>query len=282
VSHAGRGSRHAAAELSFRRDPEGATYIAGQRAGYPFHLCRLHRYEGDPDGMATLYLQSVSGGIYDGDDLRVSITAEPQAQLHLTTQASTIVQRMPRGAAEHRVTIRADADCLVEYMPDPMILFPEARVTTRLEVEAHESAVVIACDSFLAHDPTGAGAPFGWLRSTVEARRPDGRPLFSDRYRLSGDSWMDRIPGLGGLHLAQAALIVLHPSLPAARLVEAARVALATHDGIYAGASALPNSCGAGLRILAPDGAALRAAVGAAWTAVRVLMTGRPPQPRRK
>jgi urease accessory protein len=269
-------------DLRFRRDPAGQTYLAEQRAGYPFHLCRLHRYAGDPDGMATLYLQSVSGGIYEGDDLAVSLTAEAQAQVHLTTQASTIVHSMRGSGAAHAVTLRAERDSFVEYMPDATILFPAARLGTRLLIEADESAAVIACDSFLMHDPRGSGATFGHLHASVEARRPDGRLLFADRYRMWGEAWAQGLPGVSGAQAAQGTLLVLHPCIAPERLVETLRAALTSRPDTYAGASALPNGCGAWARVLMNDGATLRAVLIEAWSAVRKLITDVRPQLRRK
>ena len=62
-------------ELRFARGPDGSTHVERQLASYPFHLCRALRLPGDPDGMATLYLQSCAGGLFEHDRLSVSIVA---------------------------------------------------------------------------------------------------------------------------------------------------------------------------------------------------------------
>lgn len=268
-------------ELCFARDPDGNTFVARQRAGYPFHLCRPHRYGGDPAGMATLYVQSVAGGLYEGDSLAVTVDAQRAAAVHLTTQASTIVHGMPRGGhAAQAMTIRAEGDSLVEYLADATILFPTARFDSSLTIEAEPGATVIAGDSFLAHDPRGCGDTFDWLAARLEARRPDGTLLFADRWRLPGEAWGARLPGVSGLYAGHGALVVLHARPEP--LVAALREALARCGGIYAGASLLPNGCGAWARILASDGASLRTAMVAAWSAARQAICGTVPQPRRK
>ena len=66
-------SRKARSSLTFRRDPAGRTFIAGQRTEYPVHMTRPFRLPADPEGMLTLYLQSSSGGLYRGDDLRLIV-----------------------------------------------------------------------------------------------------------------------------------------------------------------------------------------------------------------
>ncbi|MBX6320324.1 MAG: urease accessory protein UreD [Rhodospirillaceae bacterium] len=268
--------------LRFRRDPAGATYLAEQRAGYPFHLCRPHRYDGDPDGMATLYVQSVAGGLYDGDDLVLGATVERGAAVHLTTQAATIVHATPTAPARHGATLSAGTEGFVEYLPDATILFPAARLDAGLSITADDGAVVVAGDSFLTHDPEGRGRAFGWIRGAVEVRRRDGRLLFADRYQLAGEDWARRLPGVSAGRGGQGMLLVLHPGLAPEALVEGLRAALHGQSDLYAGASTLPNGCGAWARLLAPDGAPLRAGLLAAWSAVRTLITGVPPRPRRK
>lgn len=273
---------HGRLEMRFARDAAGETFLARQRAGYPFHLCRVHRYAGDPAGMATLYVQSVAGGLYEGDALAVDAAVDAEAAVHLTTQASTVVHGMLRGgSAAQAVAIRAGAGSLVEYLPDAAILFPTARLATRLSIEADESATVIAGDSFLTHDPQGTGAPFGWLASLVEAQRPGGAPLFIDRWRLPGQAWAARAPGVSGPFGGQGMVLVLHAAAPE-RMAAAMREALASCAEVYAGASTLPSGCGAWARLLADDGAALRAGMLAVWSAAREFVTGARPRPRRK
>ena len=71
------------AELVFTRAPDGRTYISHQRVGYPFHITRPFYLDPVPAGLLTLYLQSVSGGIYRGERLALSLEAgENLAAVH--------------------------------------------------------------------------------------------------------------------------------------------------------------------------------------------------------
>ena len=62
----------------------------------------------------------------------------------------------------------------------------------------------------------------------------------------------------------------------------AARTALADLPGVYAGVSGLPAEAGLWLRILAMDGAALRAAMECAWRHCHLTMLGWAGDRRRK
>ncbi len=269
-------------DVEFDRQADGRSYLRRQYAAYPYHLCRVHHFAGDPDGMATLYLQSSAGGLYEHDRLAIRVSAAAEAQAHVTTQASTIVHGMERGAAEQQVTIRARRGALVEYLPDPTILFPGARLTSRLSLRVHETATIIACDSYLAHDPAGKGAAFGRLCSDTEVTTDDGETLVRDRFVLDGALFDEALPGLNGPHRVNGTFLVIDRQHPAERIAAALSGALGELPGLYAGASTLPGDCGAWARLQGPDGAAFKVGMEAAWSAVRVLLTGTSPARRRK
>jgi urease accessory protein len=269
-------------EIAFARDPSGRTYVRRQYAGYPYHLCRPLAFAGDPAGMATIYLQSCAGGIFRDDRLREHIVAEEGAAAHVTTQASTIVHSMDRGDARQQVLIEAAAGSFVEVLPDPFILFPQSRFASGLRIRAHERATVVAADSFICHDPAGIGAMFDRFQGDLRVEDPQGRLLTLDRFRTAGAVVADRRPGITGAFAAQGGLFVIQRQVAASALVAALRDATADTAHVYAGASELPNRCGAWLRVMAADGVALRAAMTAAWQAVRQTLTGQTPAPRRK
>jgi urease accessory protein len=269
-------------ELTFARDPSGRTYLGRQYASYPYHVCRPLGFGGDPQGMATIYLQSSAGGIFRDDRLREHIIAEEGTAAHVTTQASTIVHSMDRGDARQEVLIEAAAGSFVEVLPDPFILFPQSRFASDVRIRAHETATVIVADSFICHDPAGAGAMFDRFQGDLRVEDLQGRLLMLDRFRTAGAIVADHRPGITGAFAAQGGLFVIQRQGAPGALVDGLRHAAADIAHIYAGASELPNGCGAWLRVMAADGVALRAAMTAAWRAARQTLTGQIPAPRRK
>jgi urease accessory protein len=268
-------------ELSFAPGPDGGTQLVHQFAGYPFHLCRPFRLDGDPAAMLTLYVQSCSGGIYEGDRLSTFVEVDEGASAHVTTQAACIAYGMREAGARHHAALEAAAGSLLEYVPDPVILFPKARLDARLLVRAEPGSRVVAVEAFLLHDPLGQARPFARLASLLQIEdRGNGRVLFRDRIDIAGDAWIGRNPGVTGVAAGMATLIVLDSD--AAALSERLRARLASVPDVWAGASLLPEGAGAVGRILALDGRALRAGIAAAWCAARLHWTGAEPPHRRK
>lgn len=261
------------AELAFSH--VGArTHLSRQLTPHPFHITRPFYHPNDPRGMATLYLQSSSGGLYGDDDLGLSISVGPGAAAHLTTQASTIVHdARGRLGAVQVVTLEIGADGWLEYLPDPTILMAGARLGSRVEARVDEGARLFLADAQICHDPEGSERPFEHLDSQVLIAGPDGTRLL-DRFDLDGTDWLTRT---GGYPCAGTVLIV--GGLSAAPAMLRAVNAL---PGVYAGLSTLADRDIALVRFLAVDGVALSKALTTSWAAVRLAQTGQAPSARRK
>ena len=268
-------------EVAFGVDATGRSYVAKQFASYPFHICRGQYLDPALPDMASLYLQTSAGGIFEDDRLSVAIEAGAGARAHVTTQASTIVHRMPAGEARQSVVLEAKPGSLLEYLPDPTILFPDAKLRTSLRARVHEGASVILGDAFLAHDPAEAGEAFGFIDSETSVEDGQGRLLALDRFGVHGADLSVR-RAAAGAEPVQGTFMTVTREVAADDMVAALRAAVPGRGDVYAGVSALPGACGAWARILAADGAALRVAMDALWTAARTRITGQPPGPRRK
>jgi urease accessory protein len=269
-------------DVSLVSDPAGRTYVGGQYVAYPYHLGRTLRNLGDPPGMPTLYIQSCSGGIFEDDDLRCRMNVGANARAHITTAASTIVHTMEEGSAAQRVEINVAAGGYFEYLPDPIILFPDAVLASTLAIRVAPGATVLAWDSFLAHDPKAEGKIFREFRSELSVTDEKGRLLARDRYRAEGAVFQRAIPGVMGAYRTQGSFMLVSPGSPCAQWADKLREGFAGNDAAYTGVSELPNGAGVWVRILAPDAAVLRDVLAQAWSRAREMITGIVPAPRRK
>ena len=72
--------RRVQASLVFARGG-GTTVLSRQVVPYPFHITRAFRMHPESPDLATLYLQSASGGLYAADHLTLDIAARPAPRL---------------------------------------------------------------------------------------------------------------------------------------------------------------------------------------------------------
>ncbi len=268
--------------LSFKRDPSGQTFIAKQRTTYPFTLTQPFCLDRAPHGMLTLMLQSISGGVYENERLALDFSVEDGACVHLTTQGATVVHSMREGrVATQQVSIRAGKGSFVEYLPDPLALFPQAHFRSSVHIAVEEGATVISGDAFGLHDPDALGRPFGSIFNETVFQRADGQRHCADRFEMSGHEFVASLPSALRRYQTQGTFWVVSDH-DTEELVTAVRTALDPLPGIYAGASILPGNAGVWMRVLAVDAIALRSAFHAVWRAVRLCLTGVEPPSRRK
>lgn len=267
--------------LAFAADQDGRSFIRQQYAAYPFHICRALYMDRDAPGLATLYVQSCSGGLYENDRHAIDVTAEPGAAFHLTTQASTIVHSMERGQAEQDVTIDAGDDAFVEYLPDPQILFPLAQFRSAIRVRASARATVVLSDAVLCHDPIGKGAP-SLFRSEIAVEDQAGRLLAIDRLRLDRAAFVAPRPGVLGRYAVNGTLMIVTRDQGAAAIQAAVRAMSIDRTEAAVGVSELPHAAGYVCRILAADGVSLKRTMFEVWSIARQALRGHRPAARRK
>lgn len=264
--------------LRFECSPSGETFLSRRFVTYPFFFTAPFRLDRTPSGMLTTILQSVSGGIYEREQLALSFTAERNARVHCTTQSATVVHSMTdESEASQLVTIHTANGSFVEYLPDPLILFPEAKLRTALHIVVEQGATVILSDAFLSHDPEDRGRSFCSLGNETLVHHVDGRLLCADRFIITGKAMLLA----SSEYTAQGTVWVLTSQLHE-ELLSALRKTLASIAGLYAGVSMLPNNAGVVSRFLATDTVALSKGLRAAWVAARYVLTGEEPQSRRK
>jgi len=255
----------------------GRTCLLRQHVPYPFHVTRpFHLDPGRPD-LATLYLQSASGGVYSGERLGLSVATGEGAAAFVTTQSATIVHDCRGRPAALDVRLSLARGSLLAYAPDPLVLFPGAAVRATLDVTLGPGAVAVCQDGFACHDPGGGSAPFDHIWTEAVIRGPEGGLCVTDRGLVAGAMLGTAASPLGPYCAAGSVLLL-------GRLLEDGKALQARIDrlGYMCGVSALPNGAGAGLRLLAPDGGLLSLALALATKACFCAASGVDPAPRRK
>lgn len=271
-------SRHCQARLVFVRGG-GTTVLSRQVVPYPFHITRPFRmYPGRPD-IATLYLQSASGGLYRADRLGLDITAKAGSRAHVTTQSATVVHDTGAYAARQDTRLAVASDASLALHPDPMILFPGAALDLDTRIVVGRDARAIVSEGFASHDPSGMGRPFARIALSLRVETEEGRILVNERSTLDGASLKGPASPLGA-YAAYGSMAILggvegHPDI-------AALQGAADATGCLCGASPLPNAAGLAVRVLAPSGGALSAGMDAVFAVAFAALFGVAPARRRK
>ena len=236
------------------------TILRRQHIGYPLHVTRGFYLDPARPDLLTLYLQSVSGGLYAGDRLTLNVVAGENAALHVTTPAATVVHHGRETVSQQqlRVSVAKGAFCAISS--EPYMLFPGAKLLLDTTAVVAEDAVLFLADGIAVHDPKRSGRVFAQYSGRQRIMRPDGVLLLQDCGGIAGQEW--RKGPLETMAATATALVIAPPEkLPPVEVLMQA----ADQCGCLAGASEAPNGCGLVLRILAADGGTLARGIEAAF-----------------
>jgi urease accessory protein len=263
-------------ELGFAVSPHGTELVHHYQKS-PLQIMRPLYYDPLRPDMPFTYLMSTGGGVMQGDRLRTDLVFGPGTSGYVTTSAYTRVLRMEHDYAVAQTNIEAQDDSYVEYLPDPVIAFADARLYQRTQITVAESATVVAGETLisgrLARDERHR---YTALAADLEVRRPGGSVVAVDRVRLvPSDGATGGLAVLGDRDVLSM-LYVVTPLAPADELADLLHSELSRSDpGLAAGVSTLPGDVGVWLRIVGDDARSVMHAQATAWQAVRLRLTGR-------
>lgn len=264
--------------LEFAKNADGKTFLENQYASYPFHICRTQYFENDPPGMANIYIQSASGGIYENESLTTNVIANADSFSHVTTQASTIVHGMTDGDAHQTVNINATDNSYTEYISDPLILFPQSNLSSTINVFADLTSTAIIADAFLLHFLNGKDKLFEQLKSYLQIHDENNQMLAKDVYIINPSNFLSAERE----YIGMGTISIINRLINTEYLLEQLQETIKSNENIYGGATLLPNQCGIIIKFLAPDGDFLKKTITQLWMNIRESLIGTKPNIRKK
>jgi urease accessory protein len=258
----------------------GRTRIVDLECSGPVQVLRCQYLDAAAPDIASVTIASPSGGVLQGDRLRIAVEVRAGARVSLDTQSATRLYRMPARPAGIVARFELATGAWLEYVPDPWIPFAgsDTTVETVVVVDATAAAIV---GEIVAAGRVASGESFRMtaFHSTVTALRPSGELLFSDATDLVAGEPLDDPGTIGGGAAVGSLYVVAVGADP-----EVLRASIREHAArtTQAGASTLPNGAGTWLKVVAADTAGARAVVGAGHSAARVAALGSVPPPSRK
>jgi urease accessory protein len=146
----------------------------------------------------TIYLIHVGGGYVNGDEYLTSIQLEDGAEMSVTTQSSTKVYRTPSAPVLQKTDIRLGKESVLEYIPDPLIAYQDAKFIQQTTVHLEEDSTLIYSDIITpgwAKD--GRLFQYDWIRSKLEVYKEE-RMIVYDHLLLEPDEEFDGLMQMDG------------------------------------------------------------------------------------
>lgn len=280
-------------DVTIARGADGTSRLVHDYVTVPFHLTGGLTHDEELEDVASLYVQSPTGGIAQGDRHRMDVTVEAGARAHVSTQSATKVLRMERNYGATDVSLRIGDGAYLEYLPDPTILYGDSRYLQELTLDVGEGATALVGE-VLVPGRLARGELFEHERyySRVEGFGPDGR-LFEDAVHLRPGEDPGR-PGLFGDDRVLGTLYVVTADAEPEALADRIHGRFdagdddgeGTDDGgpdARAGVTTLPADAGVVVRALGRRAGDVTALLHAAWDETREAVLGvGAPDPRKQ
>ena len=257
-----RGGRTALIELE-RRTP-----LLVQQALY---------FDEEMPGLPCVIVISTSGGVLQGDRHTIEIELAADAQAYVTTQSATKIQEMDANYASQTQEIVLGEGAYLEYLPEPIIPYKNARFITETRVSISKTATLLYAEILMSgrkYYKSGEQFEYELFSSTVRGDRRGDEELFIEKFIIEPRRHGVRRQGVMSDFDVLANVLLLTPKKHADRIF-GQTPAVVDHDGSWAaGASHLPNDAGLIYKVLGMEREPVQAKVREFWSLVRQEVVG--------
>ena len=267
--------------LGFELDSRGRSILRDLERRAPLIVQQeLYFDECWPD-LPCVYILSSGGPNVDGDRYEQHFDVRRNACTHISTGAATKLAEMRRDYSSLRQTFRLEEGAYMEFLPEPVIPCRHTRFAAVTDIEIDPSATLFYSEIYMGgRHRFGAGEMFDYdiLSVCTRARRPDGEPLFREKFVVRPhESPLSTVGVMGGSSVFANA-VVLTPRHHADALCEgsAAFTFADRGEGTAAGVTRLPDGCGVILKVLSRETEPAKRIVRRFCSAVRRQVKGRP------
>jgi urease accessory protein len=140
----------------------------------------------EADGLSAVFVNT-AGGIAGGDRFDIDIAAGEGSRLAVTTAAAEKIYRAQGPTAQLNIALKAAAGAHLSWLPQETILFDQARVRRRIDIDLAEDASLLLCEIVVfGRSAMGERMQKGEFVDRWRLRR-GGRLVFAETVRLDGD-----------------------------------------------------------------------------------------------
>ena len=211
------------------------------------------RFPSPENSSLSAVLVNTAGGVAGGDRFGVTISAGASTALTVTTAAAEKIYRSHGPAAEIDVLLRLEDGAHLAWLPQETILFDNARLSRRIDIDLHEQASLLLAEIVVfGRAAMGERMQRGAYRDRWRLRR-SGRLVFAETLQLDDDVGGKLAqPAIAGEGSAIATVLLAPGDEATVERVRAAEIA-------YSGEAAISAWNGIALaRFCAKDAAGLR------------------------
>lgn len=256
---------------------QGKTVLVENYHRVPLQVQKALYVDEEMPHMPYIYIMSPSGGILQGDRLRVDIHGHANSAFHITTQAATKIYRMEANYATQVLNITLEKDAYAEFLPDMIIPYKNSRFYQEVNVRIHDDATCLY-NEILTPGRVASGESFQYdiFYSRFQATSLSGRFKCLDHMVLSPKSYKSDTCGVMGSWNILANFYLLTKKVESKVLSTLIENTIHKTDTICFASSVLPHSDGIYVRILGRKSSDADKVCRQIWNCIRLKLFGKP------
>jgi urease accessory protein len=262
---------------------EGKTTLVENYHKVPLQVQKALYIDENMPHMPFVYIMSPSGGILQGDRLRIDIHGHKNTAFHITTQAATKIYRMEKNYATQILNITLDKGSYAEFLPDMIIPYRDSRFYQEVNLKIHEDATCLYSEILLPGRVTyGESFLYEMFYSRFKATDLSGSFRCLDNMVFSPKTSNPRSCGILGNWEIVANIYLLTKKVESKMLNAEIEGSLQKADNIYIASTVLPHSDGIIIRILGRKSIDVERVCKQIWNLIRMKLYGKPAPNLRK
>ena len=232
--------------LGFELDRDGRCVMKDSDRRAPLIVKHAMHFDNEWPELPCVYIQSSGGPNVDGDRYRQIFRLKKGAFAHISTGAATKIAEMRRNYSGMRQSFSLEEGAYLEFLPEPIIPHKRSRFASETDIEIHPTATLFYSEVYMPGRKHHGGEIYQYdvLSVAAHARRPDGTPLFREKFVLRPGRDSVRETGVAGEHDVFANVIVLTPKDKAEEIHSQCEAFMDSDRKLACGVSRLPNEAG--------------------------------------
>ena len=265
--------------LGFETDDEGRSILRDWERRAPLIVQQALYFDEELPDMPCVYILSSGGPNVDGDRYEQHFVVRRDAMAHIATGAATKLAEMRYNFSGLRQRFELEENAYLEYLPEPTIPCRHTRFICDTTIRIAPSATLFYAEIYTGgRKYFGEGETFLYdiLSVRTRAERPDGRPLFREKFLVRPGLRTPATLGAMNRYHVFANVVVLTPPAEADRIYARTDAFIDRDGGLAAGITRLPEECGLIYKVLGEETEPVKRQVRAFCSAVRQEVKGRP------
>lgn len=229
--------------------------------------------------LPCVYILSSGGPHVDGDRYEQRVKVEAGAFAHLSTGAATKLAGMRYNYASMIQHLVLDEEAYLEYLPEQVIPCRHTRFACDTRLTIHPTATLCYAEIFTGgrkYHAAGEHFDYDLLAVNVQGERPDGRPLFKERFLSVPSQHGPKVLGVMDGYDVWANVVVMTPVEHTDAIYSATEAFLSSDHKLAVGISRLPGMCGLLYKVLGCEVGPVKRQVREFCSSVRLAVKGCP------